>query len=187
MVRRVWPCTSPRTYSAPDGIRSLARLYDPCLIDADWLHLIPATLLWHRQRKPSEWVESADHVISRPQVLHYILLRSSPVSFRNWIAMDCFQKRYMRKNLFGPPSSLSIRRPKENLGTYSHLRNRSSYSELTWRSCSTIIFVKEVTLYTPRGKWTANSWKTQRVVLWVQNAKCIVGFSLGTWRVAGRE
>ena len=67
-----------------------------------------------------------------------ILLRSSSMSFRYWITMDSSQK-----NLFGPPSSLSIRRPNENLGTYWHLRNRSLYSDVMCSSCSTIIFEKE--------------------------------------------
>ena len=115
----------------------LSWYHDPSLIDADWLHLTPTTLLWHHQRKPSEWVESAEHVISWPQVLHSILLRIRPMSFRNWIVIYCSQIRYIKKNRFGAPSSLSTRCPKENFGTYSRLCNRSSYSEVTWSSCST--------------------------------------------------
>ena len=57
----------------------------------------------------------------------------------------------------------------------SHLLNRSSCPEVTLSSCSTIIFVKEALLYTPRVKCTAHSVKTKRVALWVQNAKYIVG------------
>jgi len=45
-----------------------------------------------------------------------------------------------RKNLFGAPSSLSIRRPNDNLGTYCHLRNCSSYSDVMCITFSTIIF-----------------------------------------------
>jgi len=33
--------------------------------------------------------------------------------------------------------------------------------------CSTILFAKEATLFTPRGKRTTNSLKTKRVALWV--------------------
>jgi len=110
-------------------------------------------------------------VISRPQVLHYILLRISPLSFRNWIAIDCSQKRRTRKNRFGAPSSLIIRRPKENLGTYWHLRNRSSYSEVTWSSCSTIIFVKDALLCTQHLKRREHSLQTKRVALWVWKRK----------------
>jgi len=73
---------------------------------------------------------------------------------------DCSQKRYIRKNLFGSPSFFIIRRPNENLGTYSHLRNLSSYSAVTCMMCSTILFATEVTLFTPRGKRTAHSLKT---------------------------
>ena len=53
---------------------------DPSLMDADARHLFPATLFSHRQRKLSDTVVSADHVISRPQELHFIALRSRPIS-----------------------------------------------------------------------------------------------------------
>ena len=108
-----------------------------------------------------------------------------PMSFRNWIVIDSSQKRYMRKNRFGAPSSLSIRRPKENLGTYSHLRKRSSYSEVTLTSSSTIIFLKKKALLcTPRVKGTAHCLKTKRVALWVQNAKCIMDVETETTTTA---
>jgi len=45
-----------------------------------------------------------------------------------------------RKNLFGAPSSLSIQRPNDNVGTYWHLRNCSSYSDVLCINFSTIIF-----------------------------------------------
>ena len=57
----------------------------------------PSNPLLTPPTKPSDWEESADHVVSRPQVLHCILLRSSPMFFRYWIAMDSSQKRYIRK------------------------------------------------------------------------------------------
>ena len=67
----------------------------------------------------------------------------SPMSFRYWRAIDSLQKRYIRKNLFGAPSSLSIQRPNDNLGTYWHLRNRSSYSDVMCMTISTIIFYEQ--------------------------------------------
>jgi len=74
---------------------------------------------------------------------------------------------YVRKNLFGSPSFFSIRRPNENLGVSSHLRNLSSYSNVTCMICSTILFAKEATLFTPRVKRTAHSLTTKHVALWV--------------------
>jgi len=59
-----------------------------------------------------------------------------------------------------------------NLGTYSQFCNRSSYSEVTWNSCSPIIFVKETRLLTPRRKRTAHTLKTMCVALWVFTWKC---------------
>jgi hypothetical protein len=66
----------------------------------------------------------------------------------------------------------------------SHLLHSSSCPEVTLSSCSTITFVKEALLYTPRVKRAAHSVKTKRVALWVQkrrvalwvqHAKSIVG------------
>jgi len=77
---------------------------DSVLMDLDAEHLTPAIFLRHRHLNPSGIVGSAEHVISRSQVLHCTLLRSRPTSFRNCIAMPLSQKRYVRKSLFGPPS-----------------------------------------------------------------------------------
>ena len=63
------------------------------------------------------------------------------------MAIDSLQKRYIRKNLFGAPSSVSIRRPNENLDTYWHLRNRSSYSDVMCMTLSTF-FVNKNTINT---------------------------------------
>ena len=102
------------------------RMY-PCLMDADWLHLTPANLLWHRQRNPSEVLGSADHVIFRPQVLHCILLRSRPMSFKNSVAIDC---RHLT------PSDVRMK---------ASVRSRSSAVVLrtTWIRCSTISLPEE--------------------------------------------
>jgi len=45
----------------------------------------------------------------------------------------------VRENEFVAPSSLSIRRPNDNLRTYWHLRNTSSYSDVMCMTISTII------------------------------------------------
>ena len=74
-------------------VRLLSWNHDPCLMNANWLQLTPATLLLHRQWNPSEVLESADHVISRPQVLHSIVLRSRPMSCREATAREWSQKR----------------------------------------------------------------------------------------------
>ena len=68
-------------------VRLLCWNHNPSSMDVDWLHLTPATLLWHHQWNPSEIQVSADRVISWPQVLHCIILRSRPMSFRNWITL----------------------------------------------------------------------------------------------------
>ena len=110
------------------------------------------------------------------------------------MANDSLQKRYIRKNLFGAPSSLSIRRPNDKLGTYWHLRNRSSYSDVMCVTFSTVIFMNKNTINTAlhtRGKdvqdkadcivgvygdWVYNSNEIVRVYShWVYTAKCIVG------------
>ena len=70
-------------------------------------HLAPE--LWHRQRNPSRILGSADHVISRPQVLLCTLLQSHSTSFRNCMAIVWSLNRYAR-----PPSSRNIRLPYEN-------------------------------------------------------------------------
>ena len=98
-------------------VRLLCRNQEPFLMDLDSEHLTPATFLRHRHLNLSGILGSADHVISRPQVLHCTLLRSRPTSLRNCIAKPSPQKRYVRKSLFRPPSSRIIRRPYEALGT----------------------------------------------------------------------
>ena len=93
----------------------------------------------------------------------------------------------MRKNRFEAPPSRSIRRPKENFGTYSLFRNRYSYSEVMLSSCSTIIFVKEALLCTRHVKRTENSLKPKRVALWVQNAKYVDNLWLWMWKRKRRQ
>jgi len=76
------------------------------------------------------------------------------------------QKRYIRKYLFGAPSSRSIRRPNGNLGTYWHLRNCFSYSDVMC-SRSSIIFEKEWTPQTRRWIRAAHRFRTKPIELWV--------------------
>jgi hypothetical protein len=102
-------------------------------------------------------------------------LQNSPMSFRYWIPMDSSQKRYIKKYMFGAPSSRGIRRPNENLGTYWHLRNRSSYSDVICSRCSTVNFEKESKVQTRRWTRAADRFGTKPIELWVYNAKCIVG------------
>jgi len=78
-------------------VRSLCWNHDPKFIDADLLHLAPETLHWHRQRKPSETLETGDHIISWPQELHFTVLQSRPMSLRNWMALASSQNRYDQK------------------------------------------------------------------------------------------
>jgi len=91
------------------------------------------------------------------------------------------------KTRFRAPSSRSIRRPKENLGAYRHLRNCSSYSEVNLTTCSTIIIVKIAQIWPPQAKRTANTLKTKNgkcIALWVQNANCIVDVEMETTTTA---
>jgi hypothetical protein len=125
--------------------RLLCRNQEPVLMDLDSKHLTPATFLRHRHRNVSGIIGSADHVISRPQVLHCTLLRSRLTSLENCIANE-------RKSLFGSPSSRSIRRRYEALGTNGISCRRFSYSSTI--SCifaiifhSTQLFRREEMLY----------------------------------------
>ena len=93
--------------------------------------LTPATFFRHRHLKPAGIPGSADHVISRPQVLHCTLLRSRPMSFRNCMAMPWSQNRYARKSLFGPLSSRNIGHSYEDLSTNGISCRRFSYSLTT--------------------------------------------------------
>jgi len=90
-------------------VRLLFWNHEPCLMDLDSEHVAPATFLRHRHLNPSGILGCADQVTSRPQVLHCILLQSSPSSFKNCIPIAWSEKRYVRNVLFGPPSSRSIR------------------------------------------------------------------------------
>jgi len=99
----------------------------PCLMDVDAWHLTPATLLRHRHLNPSQRLGSADHVISRSQVLHCTLHRISSTSFRNWIASSWWQKRHVRNILFGAPSLRCSPRPYDSLGIACNSRKRSWY------------------------------------------------------------
>ena len=123
-------------------VRLLRWNHDPCLMDSDWLHLVPATLLWDRQRNPSRRLECEVNAISWPRVLHGIRLRSRPTSCRNSMATAWSVNKYVRKNLLGSPSSHNIRRPYDNCATWCFLRRRSSYSVTTWINRATIFFTK---------------------------------------------
>jgi len=61
--------------------------HEPCVMDVDPLHLVPATLLRHRHLKRSITLGSAYHVISRPHWLHFTLLWFNPASVWNWTPM----------------------------------------------------------------------------------------------------
>ena len=111
---------------------------EPVLMDLDDEHLTPATFLRHRHLNPSGIQGSADHVISRSQVLHCTLLRSRPTSFRNCIASPLSQKRHARKSLFGPPSWRTIRRLYEPSGMNGISCRYFSYSSTISFSFPTI-------------------------------------------------
>ena len=118
----IWQAGSRRTMSYEIRkiswkVRLLCWNHEPCLMDLDSEHLTPATFFRHRHLNPSGILGSTDHVISWLQVLHCTLLRSRPTSIRNCIAMSRSQNRYVRKSLFGPPSSRSIGRRYEDLRT----------------------------------------------------------------------
>ena len=71
----------------------------------------PPTYFRHRKQKPSWILGSAEHTVSRPQVLHCTLLRSKPTSCKKWMAIARSQNKNARNILFGPPSACSIGRP----------------------------------------------------------------------------
>jgi hypothetical protein len=119
-------------------VRLLCWNHDLCLMDTDSRHLAPATILRHHQQNPSGILGPADHLISRTQVIHCTLLQSKRTSFRNCMTIAWSLKRYVRKNLFGPPPSRSMRRQYENLGTNGIPRRCSSYSVTTLEICATI-------------------------------------------------
>ena len=95
--------------------------HNPCLMNADWLQPTPATLLWHRQRNPSGRLESADHVTSRLQVLHCILLRNRPMSFRDSIAIVWWKNRHIKKKTV---RTTSIPQYPTSVRKLPHLRHR---------------------------------------------------------------
>jgi hypothetical protein len=105
--------------------------------------LAPATFPRHRHQHPSGIWGCADQVISRPQVLHCILLRSKPTSFRNCKATAWSQTRNARNILFGPPSSRSIPRLYDGLGTKGISWRLFLYSLTTSEICCTILFSEE--------------------------------------------
>jgi len=108
--------------------------------------------------------------------------------------MVSVQKRYIRKSLFGAPSSVSIRRPYDNFGTFWHLRNRSSYWYVTLMTFCTIFCANrnriDTALHTScknlgdkadcivgvYSDWVYNSNLIVRVYShWVNTGICIVG------------
>jgi hypothetical protein len=105
----------------------------------DVLHLVPADFLQHRQTNPSLESERTHHVMSPPQDLHCIILRSKPIAFRNSMAITWSLNRLNKNDLFGPPSALTIRRPCEKLATFCILRMRSSYCVTTSKIWATIV------------------------------------------------
>jgi len=143
-------------------------------LDAE--HFTPANFLRHRHLNPSGIHGSADHVISRLQVLHCTLLRSRPTSLRNCIARPSSQERYVRKSLFWPPSWRSIRRLYEALGMNGISCRRFSYSSTISVSFPSIF---HCTLHTTGHKrnWTRQLFRREEmlyrkfVALWVKQKK----------------
>jgi len=68
-------------------VRLLRWNHEPCFMDPNSEHLTPATFFRHRHLNVSGILGSADHVISRLQVLHSTSLQIRATSLRNCIAM----------------------------------------------------------------------------------------------------
>ena len=128
-------------------VRLLCWNQEPCLMDLGLEHLAPATFLRHHHLNPSGILGCADHVIFRPQVLHCTLLQSKPTSFKKCNAMAWSQKMYVRKILSSAPSSRSIERLYDDLGTNGIPCRCLSYSVTTWEMCCTILFSKRGARY----------------------------------------
>jgi len=115
----------------------------------------------------------SDHVISRLQESHFIVLRSKPISFKNSMAIAWSLNRLKKNNLFGPPSALTIRRPYENLGTFCILRMRSSSCVTTSKICATIVIpqfkkrTNATTLLLSRSSCNCSNGNRMYVALWV--------------------
>ena len=120
-------------------VRRLRWNHEPWFIDLDSEHLNPVTFFRHRHVYCSGIVDSANHFISWPHVLHCTLLRSRPTTVRNCIAKPWSQNTYVRKFLLGPPPSRSIGRPYEDLGTNGISCRRFSYSFTTSQIFSSIV------------------------------------------------
>ena len=128
---------------APKTIASFARGYKVRGVmwesKAKLRHLKPALLVLHRQTNLSDVVGKAQHVINRPQVSQSTSLRISFTSCRKAMASAWSQKRKVKKNRFGPPSSRSNPRPYENSGTKGISSTRFTYFAMTCCSCITIV------------------------------------------------
>ena len=66
----------------------------------------------------------------------------NPTSCRNSKPTGSSQNRHVKNIAFGPPSTASIGRPNDNLGTNGVLRNLLSYSVTNSNMCSTIILLR---------------------------------------------
>jgi hypothetical protein len=108
-------------------------------MDAVPRHLAPRLPFRHRHLNNSERLESADHVISFPQLSHSTLRRIKPTSFMNWMASAISVKRDVRNIRLGAPSKQSNRRWYENRGALCISRKRRSYWWTTATICSTTI------------------------------------------------
>jgi hypothetical protein len=95
-------------------------------------------------RNPSDLVGSALHEIYRLQVSHSTWLWISFASCRKLMASASSPNRYVKNNLFGPPSSRSNPGPYENHGTYVCFWTRSMYLTTTSCICEAIIAVIQV-------------------------------------------
>jgi len=130
-------------------------------MDLDSQHLAPATFLRHHHLNPSGILGCLDHIISQPHMLHCTLLRNKPMSFKNCNSMVWSQKMYVRKILFGAPSSCSIEHPYDDLVTSGIPCRRLSYSATTWEMCCTILFSKRGAPYLEHfHHWASSGCKT---------------------------
>jgi len=87
-------------YQTSWWVRLLPWNHDPCITGLHSQYLVPATILRNRQRKPCRREESAYQIISRPQELHYTLLRSNLTSLRNYIPIAWSLNKNVRNRLF---------------------------------------------------------------------------------------
>ena len=95
-------------------VRLVSWKHEPCLIDLG-SELMATARLRHLHIKPCR-LGPTHHVISRPQMLHVILLRINSTSLRKLMPISTPIK-YVRNNLFASPSFPCEARRKDAQGT----------------------------------------------------------------------